>query len=138
MPIKTGDMMAYEEDVLAESLKEYISIDSDIELRKNRLALKSDFSLPDLYMIFDTHNAGFFGFREFEEVYAAFGLFPPVELLRLAFRNLDRDLDSKITMKEFIANLSPQDNNYKELVLNRKPYNDGINFSRANAFTPET
>ena len=63
MPIKTGDMIAYEEDVLAESLKEYISIDSDIELRKNRLALKSDFSLPDLYIMFDTHNIGFFNFR---------------------------------------------------------------------------
>ena len=48
MPMKMPTHMEYyEEDALAETLKEMIEIDKDIEDRKNRLALKHDFNLTD-------------------------------------------------------------------------------------------
>ena len=86
----------------------------------------------------DTTGQGSFEFRHFEELYASLGLFPPVEHLRLAFRELDRNLDGKIELREFVENAGPRDKNYRDVVLNRKAYNQGTNFARKSAFTPET
>lgn len=115
-----------------------IMIDVDVEQRKNRLSLRSDFSLNDLYTMIDTQGNGSFEFRQFEELYAALGLFPPVEHLRLAFREMDRNLDGKIELREFVDNAGPRDKNYRDVVIGRKAYNEGTNFSRKTAFTPET
>ena len=49
-------MEHYEEDILADTLWEIIEIEMDIEQRKNKLALKSDFNLHDFFLIFDTNN----------------------------------------------------------------------------------
>jgi len=46
-------MLPYEEDELCRSLKEYISIEKDIENSKSILALKTDFNLQEAYKIFD-------------------------------------------------------------------------------------
>lgn len=46
-------MEYYEEDVLAETLKEMIELDKDIETRKNILALRADFNMHDFFAIFD-------------------------------------------------------------------------------------
>lgn len=94
MPMKMPTHMEYyEEDALAETLKEMIEIDKDIEDRKNRLALKHDFNLTDLYALFDRENIGYFLLRDFSEVCDLYRLWLPHEYQRLAFRNLDRDLD---------------------------------------------
>lgn len=140
LPIKPPTFMQYyEEDELANALKEMIQIDKDVETRKNQLALKSDFNLQDLYNVFDVDNKGHFDFRLFQEVYDLFKLYPETELLRLAFRHLDRDLDAKITSREFLETLAPKDKNYRDLVLSRSSiYNDTTNFPRADCFTPET
>lgn len=59
MPVKMPTYMEYyEEDVLAESLKELIEIDKDLELRKNQLALKSDFNMFDMFALFDIEKRG--------------------------------------------------------------------------------
>ena len=50
-------MEHYEEDILADTLKEIIEIEKDVELRKNKLSMKSDFNLHDLFLIFDTINS---------------------------------------------------------------------------------
>ena len=49
-------MEHYEEDILANTLREMIEIEKDVELRKNKLSLKSDFNLHDFFLIFDTNN----------------------------------------------------------------------------------
>lgn len=80
MPVKMPTKMEYyEEDVLAEALKEIIEIDKDIELRKNRLALKHDFNMHDLFAIFDKENKGHFTMREFSEVCDMFRIWTPYE-----------------------------------------------------------
>ena len=139
MPVKPPTHMEYyEEDVLAQTLKEMIEIDKDLELRKNGLALKYDFSMHDFYAIFDIDNKGFVQVREFEEVYDMFRLYPRAEYLRLAFRILDKDLDGVLKLKEFMEGFAPKNKNYRDLVLRRDSYNDGTNFSRLESFTPET
>ena len=57
MPKKTQTAMEhYEEDILADTLREIIEIEKDVEQRKNKLSLKSDFNLHDFFLIFDTNN----------------------------------------------------------------------------------
>ena len=131
-------MEYYEEDILAQTLKEMIEIDKDLELRKHGLSLRSDFSMHDFYSIFDINNKGYVTLREFEEVYDMFRLYPRAEYLRLAFRRLDKDLDGMVKLNEFLEGLSPKNKNYRELVLRRDSYNEGTNFSRLESFTPET
>ena len=41
-------------------------------------------------------------------------------------------------MKEFLDGISPIDPNYRDIVVNRKSYNEGTKFKRAQAFTPAT
>ena len=64
-----------------------------MELRKNKLALTCDFSLHDLFAVFDPENRKHFNFREFKEVYDMYKIDCSPDYLRLAFINLDRDLD---------------------------------------------
>lgn len=129
-------MEHYEEDILADTLREIIEIEKDVEQRKNKLSLKSDFNLHDFFLIFDTNNNRQFNFRHFEEVYNIYKLYPEIEYLRLAYRNIDRDLDGIIKLDEFLKEICPKDNNYRDLLLTRESYNDGLNFQRGDAFTP--
>lgn len=139
MPIRPPKHMEYyEEDVLAETIKEIIEIDKDVELRKNSLALTSDFNVHDFYAIFDSNNKGHINFREFREIYDMFRLYPQEEYLRLTFRQLDKDLDQKVTLKEFMHGFLPKDANYRDVIMRRDSYNDGTNFSRLQSFTPNT
>ena len=94
MPIRMPTTMEYyEEDVLAESLKEIIEICKDLEQRKNQLALCCDFSLNDLMRLFDLDQKGTVNFREFREVYDVYKIHASGDFLRLAFIHLDHDLD---------------------------------------------
>lgn len=125
LPVKKPTHMEfYEEDALAEILSELIQIDKDVELRKNQLSLMSDFNLHDLFAIFD-HNdhRGRFNFREFKEIFDLYQIYPSPDHLRLAFLNIDRDLDSEITLHEFLEGFAPKDKNYKDLLLRRGSYN---------------
>jgi len=139
MPIKPPTHMEYyEEDALAYALLEMIQISRDVELRKNELSLRHDFNLHDTYVIFDTENKGHITLREFEQVYDMYRIYPRTENLRLTFRNLDRDLDGRVSLKEFLDGFAPLDKNYREVVLRRRSYNEGTNFSRLQPFTPDT
>jgi len=139
MPMKMPTHMEYyEEDVLAEALKEMIEIVKDIEIRKNKLALKPDFNMHDLFNIFDINGNGSFNLREFCEVCDMFKIWTPYEFQRMAFVNLDRDLDQKISLKEFLDGFGPKDKNYREVVFARDSYNKGANFQRLESFTPGT
>ena len=56
----------------------------------------------------------------------------------MTFQNFDRDLDQKISLKEFLDAFGPKDKNYREVVFNRDSYSRGTRFSRLESFTPET
>lgn len=102
------------------------------------MALKADFNLTDFYLMFDPANTGCIDFLQFEQVFVALGMVPPIGMLRLAFRELDRDLDGVLRLQEFIKSMAPHENQYSEYLMQKKPYNDGTNFHRLKAFTPTT
>ena len=60
-------MKGYEEDEFADNLKEQISLERDLESAKQSLAMRSDFNLDDLFMIFDLDNLGFLRTFELKE-----------------------------------------------------------------------
>lgn len=139
MPEKPKTHMEhYEEDALSEALREIIEICKDFEQRKNQLSLAYDFSIHDLFAMFDLDQKGYFNFREFQEVYDLLKIYPSRDHLRLAFINMDKDLDQKVTLKEFMVAITPVDKNYKDLMMSRRSYNEGTNYSRASPFTPDT
>ena len=67
-----------------------------------------------------------------------FRLYPRQEFVKLGFRKLDKNLDGKVSLNEFLEGFAPLDKNYRDVVLKRQSYNEGTNFSRMNSFTPET
>jgi len=81
-PFKSANLMEhYEEDELARALKEFISMDKDLEGVKQILSLKTDFNLEDSYKIFDIEGKGSINLREIEEGLHSMGLFPRREEL---------------------------------------------------------
>lgn len=83
--------MPYEEDEVARTLKQFISILKDIEGIKCLLSLKSDFNLPDAYRLFDIENKGNFNKRELEEALALLNIFPLQEEMQLLMQRFDQD-----------------------------------------------
>lgn len=53
-------MKGYEEDHLVFTLKDQISIESQLENAKQTLSLKYDYNLFDAFRLFDKHNLGYF------------------------------------------------------------------------------
>ena len=84
-------MMPYEEDEIARALKDFISIDKDIEGVKCLLALKSDFNLEDAYKIFDIESKGNFNLRELEEALSILRIYPKREELQFMIQVYDED-----------------------------------------------
>ena len=74
-------MEPYEEDELANALKEFISVDKDLEGVKQILSLKTDFNLEDCYKLFDIEKKGSINLRELEETYNMLQLYPRKEEL---------------------------------------------------------
>jgi Ca2+-binding EF-hand superfamily protein len=131
-------MEVYEEDEMARALKDFISLDKDIESVKQMLSLKTDFNLEDCYRVFDVTGKGHINLRELEEAYNIYGLYPQKEELELVLSKYDKDNDGKLSFSEFCDMVVPRDKNYASLVINRKPYNLNTNFPRGEPFTPET
>lgn len=138
LPIKTGQMEPYEEDALAKELHGMATVLLHLEQRKKQLALRCDFNLTDFYLMFDPANTGRIDFLQWEQVFMALRMEPPVGMLRLAFRELDRDLDGLLRLQEFIKVMGPHENQYNDYLVNKKPYNSDTNFHRLRAFTPQT
>lgn len=69
-------MEPYEEDELTRTLREFISIDKDLEIAKETLSLKTDFNLVDSFKLFDVDGKGQINIREFEEGVMMYNIYP--------------------------------------------------------------
>ena len=121
-------MEVYEEDELSRVIKEFISIDKDLESIKQMLSLKTDFNLEDCYKLFDNDEKGYITFREIVETYSLFSLYPKKEDLELMMKKYDKDQDGKLNYEEFCKAVQPKDKNYASLLINRKAYNYNKDF----------
>lgn len=55
------------------------------------LALKTDFCLEESYKLFDTASNGVINFRELEETYNFYNIYPLREEIELIMRKYDQD-----------------------------------------------
>jgi Ca2+-binding EF-hand superfamily protein len=94
------------------------------------LSLKTDFNIEDAFRIFDVDEKGYIGFREIEEAYNLFSLYPKKEELELLLKKYDKDQDGKLNYLEFTNCLKPKDKNYASLLLNRKAFHQNHDFQR--------
>ena len=83
----------FEEPNLAKAFYEIIQAEADLELLKQRLALKTDYTMTDVWAIFDTQHSGSVSRLQFEEVYNLLGLYPSREEIMMTFKNYDTDCD---------------------------------------------
>ncbi len=128
----------FEEPNLAQTFYEMIQADQDLEILKQKLALKTDFNLHDVWAIFDTQGCGTISRMQFAEVYSLFGLFPEREELIMGFRKYDSDSDDLLKYEDIIKMFGPRDKRYCDVLTARKPFNDGLCFMRAKCFLPDT
>ena len=97
MPImSTQPMEWFEADELTRVLKEFISIDKDLEGLKQMLSLKTDFNLEDCSKIFGMDKLGVITLKQLEETYNTFKLYPNNEELELIMERYDKDRDGKL------------------------------------------
>lgn len=61
------------------------------------LALQTDFNIEDCYRIFDIDEKGHISFRELEEGYNVFKLYPEKVELELIMKKFDVDEDGKLS-----------------------------------------
>ncbi len=74
-PARTGSpMRGYEENEFAESMKEIISLERELENCKQTLSMRHDFNLYDAFKIFDPNNVGHIGLYDLIDGFGAYGV----------------------------------------------------------------
>lgn len=125
IPIAPIAMEWLEEPNLAKTLYEMLQTDINLELHKQQLALKTDFSMHDVWAMFDLQAAGYISRAQFEEVYLLYGLRTLTDEIKLAFQYYDRDKDQLLSKEEFVSMIAPRDERYKDVVMKRKSLYEG-------------
>ena len=105
---------------------------------KQNLALKTDFSMGDVWAIFDVQHLGTVSRLQFEEVYNLLGLYPQRDELQLTFKRYDTDRDDVLKFEDFLKIFGPRDKRYLDVVSTRHSFNEGRSYCRAQCFLPET
>jgi len=114
-----------EEEILANVLKDQISLDNDIESLRNELALKSDFNLLDAFKIFDLYERGYITAGQLEDGLREFSVYPSRDELNLIFKKFDKDGDGFLRYSEFADIFKPRNREYAEILANRDPSYSG-------------
>ena len=74
----------------------------------------------------------------FQEVYNLFGLNPEQCEMALVFFFYDSDKDGFLDRENMVRMFAPRDERYKDLVLQRKSFNEDYCFHRQHCFLPDT
>ena len=82
-------------------MREFISLEKDLEAVKIQIILKSDFNLHDAFAVFDVDRDGSISPVELMEGLAAIGVYPTNEEVELFFKRYDFDKSNQIEFKEF-------------------------------------
>lgn len=56
----------------------------------------------------------------------------------MTFKHYDKDKDQLLSYQEFVNMMAPKDERYKDVLIQRKSYNQGSTYARANCFLPST
>jgi Ca2+-binding EF-hand superfamily protein len=90
-----------EEDELVNGLRDFISLERELEASKTALTLKPDFNLHDAFTIFDSSRSGLLSHSDIREGLNAIGVFPTSEEVDLFFKRYDDDHNLRINFHEF-------------------------------------
>lgn len=81
---------------LAKFLKDILVLDSNSEIYKESLALKSDVNLQDLFALFDFSNRNSISLVDFKEVLKEFDIYSTLNELKLVFKRYDINMDGRL------------------------------------------
>ena len=83
-------------DPLVLTLKQFISLEKDLENAKQNLALRPDFNLYDFFKLFDGDSKGAIGVFQIEEAFKTLGVYSNREEINLFIKRYDSDGDTKL------------------------------------------
>jgi hypothetical protein len=124
------------EEILNKKLKEYYNsslinfinyIEFLVEKEKNnisnkdKLSLRDDVTLKDLFLIFDYNKKNNISKNEFKSVCKKlFGLYPTSDQIVLVFKRYDKNKDDNINLKEFLSMIKPLKEEYANYLFSKK------------------
>mmetsp|Transcript_6142 Transcript_6142/g.8250 ORF Transcript_6142/g.8250 Transcript_6142/m.8250 type:complete len:111 (+) Transcript_6142:119-451(+) len=88
--------------------------------------------------MFDLSETGEITRRQFEEVFNLMKLFPTSIEMELTLFRYDKDVDGRLSFKEFSDMVLPFDENYRDLVLRRPSLSKNKDYSRMQFFLDTT
>ena len=127
-----------EEDEFIQCLREFISIEKDLDAQKVNMVLKTDFNLHDVFSIFDENRDGVLSHAEIRNGLAAIGVFPSSEEIDLWFKRYDSNGDNKLEFGEFSEAFLPQDSYYTAMLQRRGSTHRYPLYRRDDCFFPDT
>jgi Ca2+-binding EF-hand superfamily protein len=106
-PLKSTD-----ENELVRAFKEQIALENELEDAKNRLALQTDFNLPDAFDLIDRHLLGNLTSGDLSDSLASNGVYAVSEDVQLFVKRYDRNLDGRLNYNEFSEAFMPKSASY--------------------------
>lgn len=127
-PLKLSD-----ENELVRAFKEQIALENELEDAKNRLALQSDFNLPDAFDLLDRRVLGSLSSADLLDALSFNGVYAVPDDVFLFVKRYDRNIDGRLNFSEFseaflpkaaaaAASLKLRRDHYSLLRLNRLDY----------------
>jgi len=89
----TSPMKGFEEDHLAQALREQVELDKELEASRNKLALQEDFNLFDAFRCFDLTEKGYVTKYELKDGLNDIDIFPTSNELYLIQNKYNKDND---------------------------------------------
>ena len=87
---------------------------------KDKLSLREDISLKELFCIFDYNKRNIISKKEFKVVCKKiFGLYPTSDQVHLVFKRYDKDKDDNLNLKEFLNLIKPLKEEYACFLFNK-------------------
>ena len=88
---------------------------------KDKLCLRGDVNLKDLFFIFDYNKKNNITKIEFKTVCKKiFGLYPTSDQISLVFKRYDKNKDGNLNLREFLGMIKPLKEEYASLLFNDK------------------
>lgn len=120
------------------AFKEQIKMEQELEDARSRLALQSDFNLPDAFDILDGGSKGYTTTYEIVDVLATFGVYVSREDVQLFVKRYDKNNDGKLRYHEFCEAFNPKTASYSTQLNLRKSYYSGLRYAKTDYFTRDT
>ena len=88
---------------------------------KDKLSLREDITLKDLFFIFDYNQKNNISKNEFKIICKKlFGLYPTSDQIILVFKRYDKNKDENLNISEFLSMIKPLKQEYASFLFNKK------------------